>query len=662
MRIILVYKPIFRLFCVVLLALAFAAPLRAAPADHQVPQTWQMLDYLATDYAGAVKDGTILDASEYREMQEFSITARERIRALPNGPDSTALNHAADALVAAIDAKASPKQVASQAHALADDLLKAWPVASVPEHAPDLARGATLYQAQCAACHGSTGHGDGPAGRALSPPPVDFTNLQRADQRSALSLYEVISQGVAGTSMASYADRVAPGDRWALAFYVGSLAYRQQAAQGASVWQDKPTARTDVVDLKELSRIRADQLAPSLGQTQARAVLGYLRQHPDVVQTSITGLALARERLAASFVAYRIGDRSRASALALSAYLDGVEPVEPRLDARDASLRARLESAMGAYRTALGNGVPLDQAMTLSKKANGLLQEADNLLSENSGTAASTFFGAFTILVREGLEALLIVVALLAFVRKAERPEAARPIHFGWTLALAAGVLTWWAASTVVAISGASRELTEGLSSLFAAAVLLSVGLWMHRKSVGGRWQSYLREKMASALNRRSVWFLFALSFISVYREAFETILFFVALWSENEHAWMLAGVASGGLVLAAIAWVMLRTSRRLPIGTFFAASSALIAVLAVVLAGKGVAALQEAGWVELSVAPVPRIELLGIYPSWEPLLLQLVVAVVLGAGFLLNLRRGQGTTRTSSRAARHRDGRNAQT
>ena len=127
-----------------------------------------------------------------------------------------ALNQRADALVAAIKARRSPTGVARQAHALADALLKAYPVASAPEHAPDLMRGATLYPVQCAACHGRSGHGDGPVGLALSPRPVDFTNSQRADQRSALSLYEVITQGVAGTPMTGYADRlrVAIAGRW----------------------------------------------------------------------------------------------------------------------------------------------------------------------------------------------------------------------------------------------------------------------------------------------------------------------------------------------------------------------------------------------------------------------------------------------------------------
>ena len=642
MRIHLIYRRPLTWLLALLLALVQPTPLLAATPQGEVSQTWQMLDYLATDYAGAVKDGTVLSVPEYLEMQEFSTIAQQRIRALPAGPASAALNQDADALVAAIAARKSPAEVAHQAHALADALLKAYPIASSPEHTPDLVRGATLYQAQCAVCHGRTGHGDGPTGLALSPRPVDFTDSQRADQRSALSLYQVITQGVTGTPMAAYADRLSRSDRWALAYYVGSLAYEKDAAAGAPLWRDNPAVRADIADLKDLSQLRATQLAETTGIASARAIMGYLRQHPEAARRDTAGLALARERLAASLTAYRSNDRARAGALALSAYLDGVEPVEPRLDARDAALRARLEMSMAAYRTGVNNGVPLARAASLERHAEGLLLEADRLLSGSTGTAAGTFLGAFTILVREGLEALLIVVALLAFVRRAGHVEAARPIHMGWVLALLAGMLTWWAASSAVAISGASRELTEGLSSLFAAAVLLSVGLWMHRKSVGGRWQSYLREKMATALGRRSAWFLFALSFISVYREVFETILFFVALWSEHQHGWMLAGMAAGAIFLAGLAWGLLRSSRRLPIGSFFAASSALIAVLAVVLTGKGVAALQEAGWVGLNAAPAPHIELLGIYPSWQPLVLQMLVIAVLLLGFLLNLRRGK--------------------
>jgi high-affinity iron transporter len=614
---------------------------RADDIATTVPQTWQMLDYLATDYAGAVRDGAVISASEYAEMKEFVATARTRIRALPTTPQRAALESQADKLVDAVAARAAPTEVARQAHALADALLLAYPVPTAPDQVPDLARGAALFQSSCAACHGASGHGDGPAGLQLDPRPVDFTNQTRADQRSALSLFEVISQGVEGTPMASYAS-LSSGDRWALAYYVGSLAYQREAVAGERRWQHEADARTAIANLKDLSAARVSQWSSTLGDEQAREVIGYLRAHPTALAQSLQGLPLARGRLDASLVAYRAGDRSQATQLALSAYLDGVEPVEPQLNARDSALRARIETAMGAYRSALSNGVPMAVAASQAAAIDTLLVQATAVTAEVAGDATATFLGAFTILVREGLEALLIVVALLAFLRKAERHDAARYVHAGWVLALVAGGITWAIASYAIAISGAGRELTEGLSSLFAALVLLSVGLWMHQKSIGGRWQAYLKEKMAAALGKRSMWFLFGLAFLSVYREVFETILFFAALWSEGQGMWLLAGLAAGAVVLAAIAWILLRTSRRLPIGTFFSASSILIAILAVVLTGKGVAALQEAGWVAVSIAPVPHIELLGIYPTWQSLLAQLAIVVLLVGGFAFNVIRGR--------------------
>ena len=638
-RVLTHFLPVFALL---VWALA-ATPVNAQDVASSVPQTWQMLDYLATDYGAAVNHGAVVSASEYTEQREFAATVRQRLAALPPSNASTAFLAKSDKLIVSINARAPAAMVAQQAHELADGLLKAYPTPTAPAHPPDLVRGATLYQHNCVACHGATGRGDGPVGLTLSPHPVDFTNQTRADQRSALSLYEVISQGVQGTPMASFAPALSPADRWSLAYYVGSLAYQKEAGAGAGLWQHDAAARAQIADLNGLSGTRVAQLTPTLGAAQARAIMGYLRTHPAAVQKqALTGIALARGKLTASLAAYQAGATTEATQLALSAYLDGVEPVEPQLTARNGALRAQLETAMGAYRTALSHHAAV---ASLTKQANAidaLLARAQEITADASGDATATFVGAFTILVREGLEALLVVVALLAFLRKAERPEVTRYVHAGWILALVVGGMTWVIASYAIAISGASRELTEGLSSLFAAAVLLSVGLWMHQKSIGGRWQAYLKEKMTAALNRRSAWFLFALAFISVYREVFETILFYAALWSEGQQVWLLGGIVAGALVLGLIAWMLLRTSRRLPIGTFFSASSVLIAVLAIVLTGKGIAALQEAGWVAVSIVPVPHIELLGIYPTWQSSLAQLAVMALLAVGFALNIRRGR--------------------
>ena len=144
-----------------------------------------------------------------------------------------------------------------------------------------------------------------------------------------------------------------------------------------------------------------------------------------------------------------------------------------------------------------------------------------------------------TILLREGLEALLVVVAMMAFLKKAERTDVLPYVHAGWIVALAAGGLTWAVATYLVDLSGASREMTEGFSAIFAAVVLLGVGMWMHQKSLAGRWQAYVKQKLSSALNKRSAIMLFVLSFVTVYREVFETVLFYAALWSEGNGIYL---------------------------------------------------------------------------------------------------------------------------
>ena len=233
-------------------------------------------------------------------------------------------------------------------------------------------------------------------------------------------------------------------------------------------------------------------------------------------------------------------------------------------------------------------------------------------------------------------------IAMIAFLRKAERTEVLPFVHGGWLSALGAGALTWVAATYLIGVSGAGRELVEGFGSLFAVLVLLSVGIWMHGKSQAGEWQRYIRKTMQHALSRRSAWFLFGLAFLVVYREVFETILFFAALWSQGHTDAILAGAAAAIVLLALIAWAMLRYSRRLPIGTFFAYSSVLIGILAVVLAGKGISGLQEAGLLGITPLPnLPRIPILGIAPALEPVAAQILTLALIALGYWRNRMKG---------------------
>jgi high-affinity iron transporter len=293
---------------------------------------------------------------------------------------------------------------------------------------------------------------------------------------------------------------------------------------------------------------------------------------------------------------------------------------------------------MGLYRAAVAGG-DVAQARAVEQSLQASLVRAQDALSQAGNDPMGVFVGALTILLREGAEALLVVIAMVAFLKKAGRQDVLPVVHAGWISALAAGGLTWFAATYMVEISGASRELTEGYSSLFAAAILLSVGIWMHQKSMAGRWQAYIRDKLSAALGRQSAIMLFVLAFVTVYREVFETVLFYAALWTEGTGAYLLAGLGLGVVLLAAVGWIMLRTSTRLPVGRFFAISSALVAVLAVVMVGKGVAALQEAGVLGITPIAGPSLDLLGIHPSMQTMLAQLAVIAVIVVAVLFNAR-----------------------
>jgi high-affinity iron transporter len=459
----------------------------------------------------------------------------------------------------------------------------------------------------------------------------------RAAERSVLSLYQAITHGIPGTAMPGF-PQLSTADRWAVAFHAGSLAYARYVSAGEARWQQDPAPRAHVPDLAALVRGREDQWAPLFGADGAAAVLGYLRSHPQALAAGPRGIALARAQLAASVSAFGTGRAEDAERLALSAYLDGIEPIEPALAAANDELRVQLETHMAQYRAAILHHAS-DTVAAEAADLNRLLDATDQELAASKATPTTAFLGAFTILVREGLEALLIVVAMIAFLRKARRDEAVRYVHAGWMLALAAGAVTWVLATYVISVSGAGREVTEGLSSLFAALVLLGVGIWMHQKSVGGRWQAYLRAKLSAALDRRSMIFLFGLSFVAVYREVFETILFYAALWTEGQKPAIGAGLFAGTIALAAVAWVLLRTSRRLPVGTFFAASSVLIAVLALVLTGKGMQALQEAGWLATTPVAFPRIDWLGVFPSQQSLSAQALILSIVIIAFFVNRR-----------------------
>ena len=438
-----------------------AASVAAAQPAERAQTILHMLDYVAVDYPEAVKDGKVVDQSEYDEQLEFVTQVRALLEQLAARPERPELLARADRLVGLVRDRRPGLDVTALATQLRWAIITAYDVEVAPKRPPDLRQAAALYAAQCAACHGATGRGDGPAGQGLDPKPSNFHDRDRMGQRSVYGLYSTITLGVNGTAMASFRG-LGDEPRWALAFYVANLGQAEaELRRGAELWQ-AGQGRQTFPDLASVVTRSAREVEAQHGAA-AVALLGYLRTRPDVFASSgnaaiATSLRLLRESVDAS----RQGRARQAQDLAVSSYLEGFELVEASLDALDRGLRMAVEAEMIRYRGLLRDGAPLPQIEAQAAAVEGLLGKARDLLDAGSLPASATFLSAFVILVREGLEAILIVAAIVALLVKANRRDALPWVHGGWIAALLLGGLTWVVASYLISISGATREVTEG--------------------------------------------------------------------------------------------------------------------------------------------------------------------------------------------------------
>ncbi len=606
------------------LLLAAALPARA----HEAQMVLHLLDYVGVDYAGAVEDGKVKSEDEYKEMREFAAQIGARIGALPENARKGALVGEAQALSVLIATKSPAPAVSAASARLRGDIVAAYGLRLAPRKAPDLARGKVLYGQACAGCHGAEGRGDGPAAKGLDPAPSDFHDAARMARRSLYGLYNTISLGVAGTSMAPFGRR-SEDERWALAFYVGGLGVpRERVAEGERRWRDGE-ARAAFPDLANIATLSSDEVRERFGEAAAR-VQDYLRADPAALRPSPVAYACAQ--LAEAREAVARGALAEARDAATRAYLEGYELVEAPLANVDAELMRSIEREMLALRGAIERGEPAEAFAQRAARVDAMLESAAQKLDAGALSPAAAFTASLVILLREGLEAILLLAAILAFVRRAGAPAALKYVHAGWMLALAFGAATWAAASYLIRVSGANRELTEGATALVAVAMLLYVGYWLHGKSKAMAWSAYLRDNLGRALERRALWAMAGASFLAVYREIFEVILFYEALWGQagaDGHAAIWSGAAAAAVALAALSWAILRYSVRLPLGPFFGAMSLLLALLAVVFAGQGIAALQEAGVVSVTHVAFFTLPALGIHPTAQTLGAQILVAML---------------------------------
>ena len=614
-----------------------------APAAIDVPQVSSeksprllvlLLDYLAVDYAGAVKNGVIVSEAEYKEQVEFVQNAVDLSRNLPE-ISSSGIEESTSKLSALIHSKADPAEVSKLAREIQKKTIELVGLRVAPAQWPNLEAAKPLFKETCSKCHGPEGAGDGPSAANLETKPVNFQDPLKMREMTPFQAFNTIRLGVPKTPMASFAS-YSDRDTWNLAFYVISLRYRKHQASPAIENAFKELEeRLQVSSSDHLLTLAATGSDASIeerldGSAEAKSLaLASLRLHSRADSPGAS-LELARSQLESAGSDYQAKLFENAASKALSAYIDGVEPVEIRLKAADPAAVLHLEQSMALVRSAIHQRKEVSEVAAAIRSSEEALDQATSLLGQQKASPSLTFTLALGILVREGFEAALVIVALLSVIRVSSAKTANRWVHGGWLVAVGFGGIAWIFSGWLTNRGGVQREMMEGMTGLVTVLILLYLGFWLHSKTEITKWKNFIQVQIQSAVNQRNVFRLAFISFLAAFREAIETVLFLRAIWleggSESKLALAAGVVTAFGLILV-MGWVLLTFSTRIPVRTLFSVSSVVMVVLAVILTGKAVHAFQEIDMVSITLSPVNlHWDWLGLFPTRESLLAQLMI------------------------------------
>ena len=274
----------------------------------------------------------------------------------------------------------------------------------------------------------------------------------------------------------------------------------------------------------------------------------------------------------------------------------------------------------------------------------------ETAVTEQASPQWLTFLGAFGIIVREGLEAILVIAAIIAYLVKSGNGKSLKNVYIG----ALAGILASFAAAAVlyfvkqaVAGAGMAQELIEGITALIAVCVLFYVSNWMISKAEAAAWTGYIDNKVRSGVEKRSAFTLAFTAFLSVFREGAEVVLFYQPMLQEGNAGMVWAGFGAGVVILVFVYLAITKLSVKLPIKVFFTATSILMAVMCVSFLGSGIKELAEGNLFDLTlrVPGIPEndvIQIFGIYPYLETLVPQLILAIILLITFMIAHYRGK--------------------
>lgn len=631
----------------------------AAPVGAQESPGKRLAGIVAVaveEYRLGVNDaGAIISQAELDEARLFLQDARD-LAARVTGDHATRVQTLVDSLADASTRRVSPADL-DALHARLVDALGPDAALDLPTRRIDLAQGSALYRQHCASCHGVTGGGDGPASVGMDPPPPAFSGDLMREVPPAL-MFRVVSVGVQGTAMAAWAETLSPDERWDVIAYANTLrAGAEAVARGAVAFDARCGScrgprgvLSDFAWLSERSDVQlvdmlrdGDPLAgvTALGDmsvSEAHDVIAFLREEGGrqvaSARRAIDPVAARRAVLAwldSSLASFNAGNARDAGDRAFDAYV-AFEPLENAVRARNPGLVSRVESDFLAYRGAVTGG-DTQAAIAALERIKPAVDEIASI-ADTSVHGWAAFAQSLVIILREGLEAILIIGAIIALLTRTGNTSRVRGVWLGTALAILASALTVVILQTLLRSLPATPEIIEGITMLVSVVVLFSVSYWILSKVEARRWQEYIRERVGKAMSRGGSLAMAGVAFLVVYREGAETVLFYNALLiggGSDIIPPVAFGFATGLVLLGIVMWMVKAFGFRLPLRPFFATTGALLYVMAFVFLGNGLRELQEGG--VLPITPIengPLVNVLGVYPTAETLAGQGVLVLLL--------------------------------
>ena len=587
------------------LQLPVMAESQPAKLESNVKKIVMMMNIVNKEYHEGIADGKIINAAEYEESQVFLKQAFSRYKNLiedaKTQQEKDELVKRFSSLIQKIETKEDPSVIKSDVNAINSGILKKFNIqlSQTPSEPVSLENGRTLYMNNCKVCHGVEGKGDGPIALQLNPKPAVLADPQLTGDEFSKPYdnFQIINVGIANTAMVGWADQFSEKELWDVTYFVRTfsnenvklplLVSQTSALDGGS--QDDETRRV----FKEVS--------------------GLLDQ---------------------SLEAYKSNQIRESAESAFDAYLT-YEKLEKQLISKRKDLGLKLESSFGRLQAEIKRQAPLDLVQKIQDGISEDLKEAQQILTQEIGFSG-LFNLSLSIIVREGLEAILIIAALITFLVKSRNQDKLKAIYMGVLVGIIGSFVTAYILHEILDISIASQEMMEGVIMLVAVVVLFYVSYWLVSKIEATKWQSYITGKMQKAVTTGSAFTLSMVAFLSVYREGFETVLFYKALYlhAGDTTAGIIPGFLAGCAILAVVFFLINKLGMRIPVKWFFVVTSVFLYYMAFMFMGKGLHELQMGGVLSMTGAGfAPEIPWLGMYPTWETFIGQMImVAAYAGA------------------------------